>query len=129
MTQTKNDIVTLAMQRIGVVSIGSAPSAAEYQDGVTALDAVLGEMVATQGLTMPVDIDATPDALGVALAALTAVDLSVPYEVAAPMLRSRAIMAIRSNLLTDDRTDRRDTDSDGAISEAEAYAGKQAAYF
>lgn len=129
MPKTKTDILTMALQHLGVVGAGEVPTALDYETTGNALDAVLDYLTNEHGLTMPADIDATGDALALRLSRVVAAEVAPSYEVASPLSLARAISGVRSYLISDDREDHRDLDDDGTISDDEVQAGLRALYY
>ena len=124
---TRADILRLAHRRIAVVASDEALTADQESYAGDAFDLLVPELLASQGIT--VSATAPDDAYVWPLACLLAVEIAPHYLVAPPEPRSRAIMRLRAALLSDDRTDRRDADDDGIISDAEADAGRRAAFY
>ena len=124
---TRADILRLAHRRIAVVASDEALTADQESYAGDAFDLLVPELLASQGIT--VSATAPDDGYMLALASLLAVDIAPHYLVAAPEPRSRAMMRLRAAVISDDRDDRRDVDDDGIISDAEADAGRRAAFY
>lgn len=128
MTKTRADIIAMAHRSIGVLSVDSVPSADQDAYAGDVLDALFDELKAVHGFTFTWALDATPDEAFLPLSLTLASDIAGHYDVPFQS-RSRGIARLRAWALPDDRTDRRDTDSDGTISTAEKQAGLEAAYY
>jgi hypothetical protein len=128
MTKTKRDIATAALRHLAVLSADEPAQAADYAYAVDMLDSIAAEMAGAQGLTMPSDLDATPDALLLPLSRLLAVEVASYYAIQAEP-RSRAVGRLRAALISNDLPDSRDTDEDGTITDAEVAAGMRALYY
>jgi len=127
-TKTSLDVSTRALRVIGVCSLSDDPTAEDKAYAVTAMQGVLDELSDQHGLTIAWTIETVPDDIFLALADMVASEIASTYGFPAPS-RSRALTRIRAALLPDDRTDRRDTDSDGTVTTAEAEAGQRAAFY
>lgn len=121
---TQSDLIRFAHRTLGIVSAEESVSEDQNAYAVDVLEAIAGEFSA-----LGFSITAPSTAYLKPLSDLLAVDLSFHYAVQPPMPRSRAIMALRAILLSDDREDPRDTDSDGSVSDAEAEAFARSVYY
>ena len=63
---TALDVIKRSMRLIGVAAIGEAPSADEAQDGLTALNALVGSLSNSSGLIHARTVDSIPVAAGAA---------------------------------------------------------------
>lgn len=124
---TRADILRLAHRRLAILAADEALSADQEAYSGDVLDLLVSEIADAQGIT--VSASAPDDGYVLALASLLAVDIAPHYLVAAPEPRSRAMMRLRAAVISDDRDDRRDVDDDGTISDAEADAGRRAAFY
>jgi len=130
MSKTKSEVVAEAHRRINVLSVDEDPSADMIAYAGDGADALLAELTGPPH-NMPLywSIEGVPDRLWRPFSWLLAVDLAAHYEVPPREPRSRAVMRLREAVFTDDRTDRRDTDGDGIVSEAEEQAGRRASFY
>ena len=122
----RQDIVNLALRNLNVISLGERASGDQFTYGKTVLDALFAEF----GLdaTISWDLDTVPTVAEFALADLLASELAIHYGVQYKP-RSRAWGRLRAIVKADDRTDSRDLDGDGVVSEDEIEAAKRAEYF
>lgn len=128
MTQTRTDMIQSAYEHLGLVGVGTNVEAHEVNLASKALDALVEGLTVEHGLTMPDDLDATPNGLARALFRLLAVDIAPSFQTPAEP-RSRAVMRVRSYLLSDDRANGADYDNDGTVTDAEQALADQAAYY
>lgn len=129
MTKTLTEVVAEAHRRINVLSVDESPSADMVTYGGAAAESLLAELTsAPNSMPFTWTTAAVPDAVFRPFSWLLATDLGVHYERPSEP-RSRAMARVRGYAFPDDRTDRRDIDSDGVISDAEAAAGDRAAYY
>lgn len=125
---TKTDVINTALRRIQVLSADEPADKDMIAYAGSLLDGVFAEVNEVQGMAFTWALDATPAAAHLPLAYLLAVEVAPHYGRPAEP-RSRAMGRLRAYAFPDDRTDSRDLDGDGIVSDAEAEAGKQAAYF
>lgn len=129
MAKTKSDVVAEAHRRLSVLSVDETPSADQDTYGGIQLDALFAELNApphSMGFTWTVET--VPDAAFRPLAWLLASEMAAHYTVSGER-RSRAMARLRGYAFPDDRDDRRDTNDDGTVSEAESNAGLRAAFY
>lgn len=119
----------MALRRLGVVASDTAASADDAAYTGDTLDALFLEIQNTQGITITWTLDATPDNAFLSLSYLLATEIAPHFEVQAPEPRSKAMGRLRAALIPDDRTDDRDLDEDGTVTDAEIEAGKRALFF
>lgn len=124
---TRLDLLTRSLRRIGVCGQGEEPDADMEQDAGAIADSLFAEIGADVSLSW--DLDTIPEASFVPLSLLLACDLAGDYSLPAPMPRGTAWNRFMATVRSDDRPDSRDLDEDGTVSEAEANAGKRAAYY
>ncbi len=130
MPKTKAEIVAEAHRRIGVLSVDEDPSGDMVSYGDASADSVFAELVdGPHNMGFTWTLDTTPDAAFRPFAWLLAVDLAEHYQVQPRESRAAAVFRLRSYAFSDDREDRRDSDDDGAISDAEKAAGKRAEFY
>lgn len=128
MTKTRLDVVQQAHRRLGVLSADEEATADQIAFGGEVLDALFAELNSVHSLGFTWDLTAVPDAAFLPLAGCLAVEIAPHYEIAAEP-RSRAIMRLRAYALPDDRTDERDLDESGTVSETEADVFERALYY
>ncbi|MGB1215741.1 MAG: hypothetical protein ACPG4X_20390 [Pikeienuella sp.] len=126
MTKTQTETVAAAFGHLGINTVGESVDSEDSAYAVGVLDGVIAELLAVQGLTVTFDI---ADELYLPLSHLLAVEVSPRYGVAPPMSRATAVARVRAAMIDNDLEDRRDTDDDGTISDAEADAGARALYY
>lgn len=122
MAKTSLEVIAEAHRRLNVLSVDEDPSEDMISYGGTVLDAALAEE------TVTFTRDEVPDSAYRALAWLMAADMAVHYERPAEG-RGRALTRLHAALYPDDRTDRRDFDGDGQVSDAEAQAAQRAEFY
>ncbi|MEL6584051.1 MAG: hypothetical protein AAFQ36_09485 [Pseudomonadota bacterium] len=128
MTYNRTQLITEALQEIGVIADDQAATAGEVKRVGRKADALFSELKTMDGLTgITWTLETIPDAVFDAFSLWLAQRIAPSYEIAPP--RGMPLSRIRSALLPDDRTDSRDLDGDGTISEAEAQAGLEARYY
>jgi hypothetical protein len=128
-TYDKNQTVTEALRRIGLVADDDPAPAETYERAAMIADGVFAEIKTVDGLT---DITWTLETVPVA--AFNPLVEAVAYECAPSFGRTylsgrsgrRRLCAV---LLSDDRTDRRDLDNDGTVSDSEAVIGDESVYY
>lgn len=128
MTMTRTDMIQGAYEHLGLVAVGTNAEAHEVVYADRALDGLVGFLTETQGLTLPDDLDVTPDGLGRALLRLLAVDIASAFSVEAEP-HSRAVGRVRAYLLSDDRDNTADLDGDGVVTDYEQAADDQSLYY
>lgn len=126
---TRSDVINFALRRIGVLAADELADADQVAYCGTILDGIFAELSAVHGITFTWALSAVPAGMLAPLANYLATEIAPHFDIPAPEPRARAIGRIRAYMLPDDRTDRADTDEDGAISEAEAAAAARAAFF
>ena len=130
MTKSRTDVLERAFRRLHILSIDEDLTTEMSADAFEMLDALYEELQAephAMGFTWT--LDEIPDAVYMPLAFLLAVRLAPQYMVPEPEPESRAFARVRGFAFTDDRDDRRDTDDDGVISEAEEQGGLEAQFY
>lgn len=125
---TKLDVVTYAFRKLGIVSNDEALEADDAAYGSDQYDFMIADLASSHDVTIWGGADDVSTGAVIPLGALLAVNLGAHYEIATEPL-SRALLRVRAYALPDDRPDSRDTDGNGVISDAEAAAGKRAAYY
>jgi hypothetical protein len=128
--KTKAEVVAEAHRRISVLSVDESLSPDQAEYGGTSFEALFSELNEEphkMGFTFTTET--VPDALYRPLAWLLAVDLAAHHVVPPVDTRARAMGRVRAYAFPDDRTDRRDTNEDGVISEEEADYGARAAFY
>ena len=128
MTKTRSDIIEMAHRRIQVLSADEAVTADMEAFAGGVLDALFAELVSTDGMAFTWTLDTTPDAAFLPLSYLLAVEIGPHYNMPVEP-RGRAYMRLSKFAFPNDVVDRRDTNEDGVISEAEEQAGKEALYY
>lgn len=129
MTKTLTEVVAEAHRRINVLSVDEEPSADMTTYGSAAAESLLEELkAAPHSMPFTWTTSAVPEAVFRPFSWLLATDLAVHYERPAES-RARAMGRVRAYAFPDDREDRRDTDEDGTISEAEADADLRAQFY
>ena len=129
MPKTRTEVIAEAHRRINVLSVDENPSQDMVAYGGAAADSLFEEVNGqpyNMGFTW--DLSAIPEAAFRPFAWILGVDLAIHYAVSAEP-RSRAMQRLSAYAFPDDREDRRDIDEDGAISDDEALAGKQALFY
>lgn len=129
MTKTAADICTLALQKLNVTAVGEAPAGEDMSLALSSLNAFFARFNLTDGAAIAWELSATPDEAFLPLSDVLAAILAPVYMRPAPMPMSRAVGYLREYAFPNDITDSRDTDEDGSISDAEAAAGRRAAYY
>lgn len=122
------DVINMALRRIKVLSADEPADADQVRFCGDVLDAMFAEANDVHEMAFTWGLDAVPSAAFLPLSYLLAVEVAPHYNQAAEP-RSRAMGRLRAYAFRNDIEDRRDTDDDGVISEAEADAGKRAAYY
>lgn len=128
MPKTKLEVVAQAHRHLGLLSADETASADQDAYAGSILDALFAEMNLVQNMQFTWTVDETPDAAFLPLSGLLATEIAPHYGVASEP-RSRAIMRLRAYAFTDDRTDSRDYDNDGTVSDEEADAAVRALYY
>ena len=129
MTKTRNDVINMSLRRIQVLSADEPADADMHDFAGGILDGLFAEIKGDpHNLPFTWGLDETPEAAFLPLSYLLATEVAPHYNRPSEP-RSAALMRLRGYALPDDRTDSRDTDEDGVISEAEEAAGKRAAYY
>lgn len=123
----RSEIINYAVRRLSLKSLHDSATAEQYAYASKSLDALFSELV-DDGLNVDWTPDTAPEAVRRPLGWLVAVDIAPQFSLASEP-RSRAMGRLRAALFPDDRTDRRDLDGDGTVSEAEVNAGLQANYY
>lgn len=126
MSKTQTETVALAFKHLGINATGETASADESNYATDVLDGVVGELATVHGITVTFPID---DDLYLPLSHLLAVEISPHYELPPPVSRANAVARIRAVEITNDAEDRRDTNNDTIISEAEENAGDRALFY
>lgn len=127
MPKTKNDIVSLALRTIGVLSSDEEASADDFAYAGDILDAEFARVKVTEGFTWAWDIETVPDALYEPLARYLA---SFLFSFERPLPNRRdAMAAIREHEYLDDRVDRADDDEDGTLSAEEQKVAEKSAFY
>jgi hypothetical protein len=124
---TANDVITLALRRIGVVAEGEPPNADQIAAGREVLDSIVAEFASEAPIGWTVA--AVPVVSYVPLANLLSVELAAHYARPVADTRARAWRRFAATVRQDNRPDPRDFDDDGIISDEEADAGARAAYY
>lgn len=128
MTKSVLEVVTQAHRDLEVVAVDEDLTTDMLSYGTTVLQGLLDEAATAQNITLTWGADETPDGVFLSLAFLLATHMAPHYVVPfAPM--SRGWGRFRAAVLSDDRTDDRDLDEDGTISEDEAAAGERARFY
>lgn len=128
MARTREQVIDLALKRLGVVAEDETASDAMAANVGDVLDTLFEEVAASKTLTW--DLTAVPNNAYNALANLLAVEVAPQYPpVQAPYPRSVAWMRLMGIIRPDDREDGRDLDDDGTVDEDEADAGARALYY
>lgn len=129
MAKSKLEVIAEAHRRINVLSVDESPSNDMIAYAGDAADSLLIELNSRpHECQFFWTTDAVPEGVFRGFAWLLAVDLAAHYRVQAEP-RSRAIMRVRAFAFEDDRPDARDTDLDGALSEAELAAAARSVYY
>ena len=129
MTKTSLNVIERAHRHIGVLSVDETATADMQAYGLESLNAAFDELQSVHGTGFTWDIDTVPDAVFEPLSVLLAATIAPHYALAAPVPRASALMRVRAFAFPNDIEDRRDTDEDGIISEAEEAAGLEAQFF
>jgi len=122
------DVVAMAHRRIRILSVDEAPSADQTEFGTDILDALFAELKQTDGMAFTWTLDAVPDGAFLPLSFLLATEIAPHYERPSER-RSQAMGRLRAYAFPDDRADRRDTDDDGAVTDAEITANLRTAFY
>lgn len=125
---TRADVITLALRQIGVVAADETPSAPDADYAGDVLDGLFAELKAVHGFTWSWTLEATPQTHALPLALALGAEIGNTYGVATTS-KASAIGRLRALSFPDDREDRRDTDEDGVISDAEKDAGMRAVFY
>lgn len=128
MAKTSRDVATRALRLIGARGINETIAGEDYLYALEAMTNALAELQDQHSIPATWTVETVPDDVFLAFSSMTAAAISSAYGLQGPR-RTAAIGRIRAALLPDDRTDRRDTDEDGTITDAETQAGKRAAYY
>ena len=129
MTKTRTEIVNLAFQHLGINASGEIADATEYNYADSVFDGLVAELASVQGVTVPADLDLTPDDLFLPFSHLLAAEIAPHYEVRSPLSRSTAIGRVRAYLLPDDRELGADYDDSGTVTAAEQEIRDRAAFY
>ena len=122
------DVINIALRRLKILSADNAATAdmADYAGDI--LDSLFAEVKEVHAMPFTWTLAATPSAALLPLGYLLAVEVAPHYNQPSEP-RSRAMARLRAYAFPDDRTDRRDSDADGVVSDAEAAAAARATYF
>lgn len=127
MTKTASQIIARAHRRIRVLGTDDPVTAEMQSVGSEVLEGLFAQIQGDATITW--DLTVVPDDVFLSLSDYLAAYLAGEYNRPAPVSRARAYADLMEQLRPDDRTDRRDTDEDGLISEDEAAAGDRALYY
>jgi len=128
MPKTRLDVIQQAHRQIGVLSADEEATADQESFAGEVLDTLFAEVTAVHSLTITWTLSAVPDSAFLPLARLLATEIASHYEVATEP-RSRALMRYLAVVNPDNRTDSRDYDDDGTVSDEEADAAERALYY
>lgn len=129
MTKNRTEVVTLAMQRLGVSDIAEAVSAEQLSVAGNHLDLLFEEISAFEGVTISWTLATVPDNTALPLAYLLATEVSPVFGVQAPETRGRAMVRLKRSINPDDREDQADTDEDGTTTSDESDAYERAQFY
>lgn len=127
MTKTSLQVIERAHQRIRVLGTDDPVTAEMQAVGTTVLEGLFEE-ISTEA-TIAWDLTTVPDNVWIALSDYLAACLAGEYNRPFVMSRPAAYLKLMQFLRPDDTDDRRDTNDDDVISEAEEVAGREAAFY
>lgn len=125
---TRADVINKALEKAGLTPLGEAADADQAAYAGELLDDAWEELQDVHGVAVAWDLTAVPAGALVPLANLVAVDISPRFNRPAER-RATALVRLLAILVPNDAEDRRDTDEDGTITDAEADAGLRTAYY
>lgn len=124
---TRNEVITLALRRLGILASDRAASADQVDYCNDELTVAIAHLEGPHGLT--IGSGDIADNIASGMSHLLAANVAPHYGVNPIKSEAAAIGMIRAALLPDDRVDSRDLDDDGSVSEAEADAAKRAEFY
>lgn len=127
MTKTAEQVIARAHRRIRVLA-QDEPATQEMQVTGTEVLEGLYARLQTQA-TIAWALSAVPDDAYLALSDYLAAHLAGEYNRPSPVTENAAFLKLMEVIRPSDAEDRRDTDEDGLISEAEEAAGDRATYY
>lgn len=102
---TRNDIITAAMRRLGIVAADETITADQSAYGGDVLEGLIAEIGDEAGAALTWDLDTAPAKSGRLLANLLAVEIAPQYSVAPPEPRGIAWLRLMGSIRPDDRQD------------------------
>lgn len=129
MTKTSLEVIQRGFRNLGILDGTENLPGEMHEYAYETLVACFDEVQSVHETAFTWTLETFPDAVFEPFALLLAATVAPHYTKPPPVPRSSAIARICAFAFPDDRTDYRDIDGDGVVSDAEADAGQRALFY